>query len=237
MSVALATTGPVGRPVGDPPTGSNEMAKVVPGCIGAGERASASTRVAGGVEQPERLRRIGADDRPQLRALARRDGHRPGHRQAPGGAVVSGDERSLDALDHERGDHRRGSGDRHRRRGDRVGTHHQQPEHACRGERRGQREGPPIARPDDAAGTVEPGDDALAQVGRGRDAGEAREQDGEMLAPSIDVAREGGLGEHAAQRGGALVALEQPERELGGGDVGVWPGGVVGGVSHRPGNP
>ena len=29
-SVALATTGPVGSPVGDPPTGSNEMASVVP---------------------------------------------------------------------------------------------------------------------------------------------------------------------------------------------------------------
>ena len=87
--------GPVGNPVGDPPTGSYEMAKVVPGSIGAGggRRPRPAFR---GVEQPQRLRRIGADDRPQLRALARRDGHRPGHRQAPGGAVVSGDERSLD---------------------------------------------------------------------------------------------------------------------------------------------
>ncbi len=43
MRVALATTGPVGNPVGEPPIGSSEMANVVPGSIGAGERASAST--------------------------------------------------------------------------------------------------------------------------------------------------------------------------------------------------
>ena len=58
-----------------------------------------------------------------------------------------------------------------------------------------------------------------------------------MLAPALDVAREGGLGEHAAQRGGALVALEQAKREFGGGDVGFGPGGGVGGVSHHQGNP
>ena len=108
-SVALATTGPVGRPVGEPPTGSSEMAKVVPGGIGVARRRVGLDARARDAEQPERLRRVGAGDGPQLRAAARRDGHRPGHRQAPARAVVGGDERGLDALDDERRDHRRGA--------------------------------------------------------------------------------------------------------------------------------
>ena len=110
MSFALPTTGPVGRPVGDPPSGSNEMARVVPGSIGVARARVGLEAVARRFEQAKRLRRAGADDRPQLRAPARRDRHRPGHRQAPARAVVAGDDRALDPLDHEGGDHRRGRG-------------------------------------------------------------------------------------------------------------------------------
>ena len=62
-----------------------------------------------------------------------------------------------------------------------------------------------------------------------------------MHPPALDIAREAGLGKHPAQRRGALVAFEQPERQFGGGDIGLGLDGTggFGRVSHLgpPGNP
>ena len=102
---------------------------------------------------------------------------------------------------------------------DRVGTDHDQAKQAGRGERAMQRDRLPVTGRG-ARRIVEPGDDPLAKMGRGRDRRDVGEQGAEAQPPAIDLAGEGGLGEHPAQRRGALLALEQAKRELGGGDIG-----------------
>ena len=228
ISVALPTTGPVGSPVGDPPSGSIEMAK-----RGARRPSASPTRAR---PRPGRRRRGTG-----RAAAARRCRRWPTIARScpPGSASARAStgarwrcrrsRRSAPSLPSIMKAATIGAGaavvDRRRRDRHRA-RDHEQPEQAGGGERRGDRERLPIARRGAARASVEPGDDALANArARARPSGTAANKAPKCVAPALDVAREAGLGEHAAQRRGTLLAVEQAQRQLGGGDVGFGPGG------------